>query len=383
MASSKAAQIAVTGGVEKWTDERLLKNVVVKVDAVGEKVWPIVYGLMPPAQQTQFKDAKLTGPIRIDLTANGAYPAKPTWNESARSVIAYGGLSMKSLQTMGLDIADFQLPFSLVDSGKLITGDTRKKGAARFAKPFTINNGLGDFGSIVIDVGDPDLRLSIGRKQKLLQKVQLNPVMAAQLGSLASIVFKDAKEASGLIDLTVVDCTGVRLLELMNKQATASFAYNVHKLQLDGPVPSTLTKVLDWGEVGIKGDIDGATLVLKKGVAVQDMTIALDREEKIKKRDADDEDRKTKTVTETMKFKGGVNLATNKFDNYTLTLSPGLLLRDWRKSFPDGATVDLKGRVDDITGILAQAVGQLAVQGYGGDAVEKLLGGLKKSKKDR
>lgn len=379
MASSKAATVVVNGGVEKYTTQRQLKDVVVTVDAVGQKVWPILFAMMAPAQQEQFKDTKLTGPIRIDLTANGAYPVAPTWNESVRGVVAYGGMSVKSIDTMGLAVEDFALPFSLVDKGKFITGDMRKKGAARFAKPFGVNGGQGDFGSITLDLGDPDIRLSIGRRQKLFQKVQLNPVLASQLGSLASVFFKDAEEASGLLDVTVQECNNVRLLELMNKQATASFVYGVRDLRLDGPVPSTLSRVLNWGDGGILGDIDGATLALKKGMAFQDMTIALQRQGRINKGEVD-EDGKARNVTETIQFKGGIDLSDNTFDDYKMTLSQGLLLRDWRKSFPDGATVDLKGRVDDVTGILTQAVTQLAVQGIGGSAVDKLLEGLQKRK---
>ena len=380
MASSKAATVAVNGGIEDWGVQRKLKNVVVTVDAVGEKIWPILYAMMAPAQQEQFKDAKLTGPIKIDLTANGSYPSKPTWNESVRTVIAYGGINLTSLDAMGLDVDSFVLPFSLVDNGKLITGDTRKKGAARFAKPFNVNKGFGDFGSIVIDVGNPNLPLSIGRKQKLMQKVQLNTVLAKQLGSLASAIFQDADNATGEIDLTAIECQNVPLMELMNKKGSASFLYNVHKLVLNGPVPNALALVLQWGNSGIAGDINNATLALKNGMAYQDMTLELAHDNVRAKKDDPADAAEPKSLTDTMQFKGGINLSNNTFKDYHLMLSQGLFPSNVRKKFPDGATIELKGKVNDINRVIADAGAQLLIQGFGKDAVDKLFG---KDKTDR
>ena len=381
LASSQAATVRLNGGVQDWAEARKLKSVVVHVDADGPKVWPLVYAFLPPGQQTQFKDAKLTGPVTFDLTADGSYPVKPTWNESVKSVIAYGSASIKGLSTMGLDVSDFVLPISVRDNGTLVVADLRKKKPDRFAKPFTVNGGTGDLSGVAVNIGDPNLLLSMGKNQKLLQKVQINPVLASQVGSLASIIFNDAEEASGSLDLTVQECNNVALKQLMDKKATASFLYSVNQLKLNGKVPSALSQALKWGDEGITGDISDATLALKDGIANQDMTITLEHEN-AKAKGADDDGSKDKgsddkTKTESLKFKGGIKLADNTFKDYNLTLSPGLLFKDIRKKFPDGATVALKGKATDVKGVLVQAVAQLAVQGYGEDAVNKILGGDK------
>ena len=381
MASSKAATINVHGGVDDYLKQRKLKGIVVTVDAVGEKLLPILMAVMPEAQRQQFADAKLTGPIRLKLTADGSYPVADTWNQSVKPVVAYGDVSLKGLSTMGLDVSDFAMLLTVKD-GQLITGDTRRKGADRFAKPFTVNGGTGDVGSITLNVGDPELRLSIGRRQKVLQKVQLNPVLATQLGSLASVLFTESDQASGLIDFTVQDCQNVPLLELMNKKATASFTYSVKDLDLRGPVPSAMSSALGWGSGGIQGDINNASLALKGGKAEQDMTLELARQ---KQERNEDNEKVTKNVTETMKFKGGIDLATNRFDGYHLTLSQGLLLKDIRDSFPDGATIELKGKVSDIGSVLGRGIAEVAVkkgvEKNAGKAIDKLLGGLKKKDK--
>jgi hypothetical protein len=379
MASSKAATIDVHGAVEDYINQRRLKGVNVTVNGVGEKLLPILMAIMPEAQKQQFEGAKLSGPIQVKLFADGSYPTRPTWNESVKSIVAYGDVSMKSMSTMGLDVSDFAVLITLKD-GKLITGDTRKKGAARFAKPFTVNGGSGDVGSIVVDVSDPQMRLSIGKRQKILQKVQLNPVLASQLGSIASVLFKDSDKASGLIDLTVQDCQEVPLLDLMNKKATASFVYSVKDLDVRGVVPTALSSALGWGSGGIQGDIENATLTLKGGKAQQDMTLALARQMKTKN---EDNERVTKDVTETLKFNGAIDLATNRFDGYHLTLSQGLLLKDIRKSFPDGATIELKGKVNDVGGALTKGIVELGASKIGERAIDQILGGLNRKKKDK
>ncbi|MGN6505622.1 MAG: hypothetical protein ACTHM6_08675, partial [Tepidisphaeraceae bacterium] len=381
MTSSKAATVDLSGGVSQWSTQRNLDSIVFKLNADGAKAWPLVVAMMSPEQQEKYKDTVVKGPVTADFAVSGAYPVAPTWNESFRSIAGKGTLTADFVSSMGLNISKFALPLT-IQKGQVITGDmSAPKGAGRQVKPFDVNGGKADFSNIVLNAGDPNLLLSIGKGQKLLQQVQLNSVLAAQLGSLASVVFKDSKDASGLIDLTVVQCENVRLAELMNKQANATFVYSITNLKLDGPVPSTLATLLDLGDQGFVGNIKDASLALKQGVAYQDMTIGV---QKMMDQTDPQTGAKTKVATDQpIQFKGGVDLATNKFKDYSMTIANQLLLRDWRKSFPDGATVKLTGNVNDISSILGQSVGTLAVQGYGGGQIDKLLGGLGNAKKKK
>ena len=203
-------------------------------------------------------------------------------------------------------------------------------------------------------------------------------MLAAQLGSTASILFKDAKEASGLVDVAIAEFKDVKLADLMSKTAKASIVYGVKDLRLDGPVPSALAAALRWGDQGIVGNIKGATLQLDNGMAYQDMTLSLLKQVEERNEAGAKEKRDTQ---ETIRFVGGINLQNNTFHNYKLVISKGLLLRDWREAHPNGMEIELRGKVDDINSILTQAIAQLAIKGEGTKLIEKGLEGLIKKKK--
>ncbi len=386
MNSSKAATINLNGAVRQYDSAApVLDGVVVKVNAIGEKAWPILFPLLPPEQQAKLQTAKLVGPIVFDLTANGAYLKDKPTNEAIKPLTASGELRIAAADlndAYGLDVKNLIQFFSL-EKGILVTGQRNADGGYTFAPAFDVNGGKGDLGSVVINIGHPDMLVSIGRKQKLLTGVRLNPVMAAQLGSLASVMFKDSKKASGIVDVIVVDCTNVPLNDLLSgsKRAKAEILYNVKDLRLDGSVPSALSSILQWGDQGIVGKIENGSLVLSDGIAYQNMTIDILKVSA--ERDVKTGEKQQVEAYEQLTFKGGIGLENQKFVNYTLWMSKGLLLADWRKSFPNGATVPLKGNVADVNGILAQTIGGLAVQGFGGSLLDDLFNKAKDKKKEQ
>lgn len=383
MASSKAANVSVTGGVRDYDKDLMqLDNIVAKVNAVGEKAWPIIFPLLPPEQQANLSTAQLAGPITFDMTANGAYGiGAESFDQAIKPLKVQGKVTLSRANlddAYGLSITNLTQLFSIDDGGRLVTGVRGADGKWQFAPPFDVNGGKGDLGSVVVVLGDPNMPVSIGKKQKLLAGVQLNPVMAAQLGSLASVMFKDSKTASGLVDVIVMDCRNVPLADLLagSKKAKAEIIYNIKDLRLDGPVPSTLASVLGWGDKGIVGKIENGSLVLSDGIAHQNMTIDLLKVVNV--RDEKTGERKAVDQWQQLMFKGGINIEKQRFQDYSLWMSQGLLLQDWRKSFPNGATVQLKGDVADIGSIMTQTIGSLAIQGYGGSLIDDLLNKKKK-----
>lgn len=365
MTSSQAAKIVINGAIEDYSAARNLKNVAVNIDAVGEKVWPIIKPFMPEALQT---DGAMYGPVVVRLTASGAAPVKPTIYEALATVQAKGLVKLDNASGMGLYLRNFELPLTL-RNGDLFTADLDKTGADRFAKPAACNEGLLDLGSVRVKIGDPRLLTSIGRKQKILQRVRINEALAAQLGSVASFLFDDPKKADGLVDLTVVDCTDVPLTDLMGKKANASFLFDLEDMTLDGKVPSTLASVLEWGDEGIVGNIKNGSLVVKDGVAYQDMTINIQKVGQVL--DPKTNKKVRQATNEQLTLKGGVNLAAKKFEHYQMWMSQGLLRSDWQKAFPSGATVSLKGSLTDVKGMLTDTLIQLGVQA----GINKAIGG--------
>jgi hypothetical protein len=379
MVSSKAATVNVTGGIEGWDKARTLNNIVVTVDAVGEKAWAMIFPLLPPDTQLTYKDAKIKGPAKVNLIVKGSYPAGAKQEEALKLLNVSGNVLVPNFDAMGLDAAPKLLPITLKD-GILYTADMSKGGKPIFGEPWDVNSGKLSLDSIVINLADPAMPVSIGRKQQLLKGVQLNPVLAAQLGSIASILFKDAKEASGAVDVQIVDFNKVPLADLTggSKRAKASVVYSVKGLRVDGMVPTVLSMVLQWGNSGIVGDIENASLVLDKGVAYQDMMVQLQKTVQDRNAVGEKVDRQTR---EYLHFKGGVVLQTQKFQDYSMTISQGLLLREWRDRYPKGMSVKLEGEVSDFQKIMVNAVANIAVQGIGGELIEKGLKDLLKDKK--
>ncbi|MBC7783066.1 MAG: hypothetical protein H7144_04430, partial [Burkholderiales bacterium] len=386
MSSSQAATISVTGGLKKFlTAAPYFDNIAAKIDAQGEKAWPLIFPLLPPENQATLAGAKLTGPINIILRADGAYDTVKPMHMAIRTLTVKGDIRLAGAdlsESYGVTLANYQQYITLRD-GMLVTGnlDKPKGDPGRFAPAFDINGGKGDFSSISINMGDPGMLVTVGKKQKILTGVQMNKVMAAQLGSLASVMFKDAKEASGIVDVVVLDCNNVPLADLMagSKKAKATILYSVRDLRLDGEVPSALAELLEWGNKGIIGQIENGSLTLENGIAYQNMTLSIAKTiEQVDKRTG-----RTRNVDvlENMKFEGGVDLEKQKFRDYSMWISNGLLRRDWQKSNPNGVTVGLSGNVTDVKSILAQAFVQLGVQGYGKDILEDLLNQNKKKDK--
>lgn len=368
MASSQAAKARITGGVTDWEKQRELKEVTIAFESPqAEKLWPIVYAALSPEQQEAFKDAKLTGPITVDVVANGAYPDAPTWNESIKYVRATGAIKVTQADNFyGTHVKNFEQKFTLSpnsrQAGWLVTD--------RETKSFSINNGEGNLGSIVINLADPKLPISIGRKQKLLTNVELNEILASQLGNVASsVLFADTKKASGILSVSVVECNEVPLADLLNGGGNASFLYSIKDLRLDSGALAMLSKQLGWGNEGFHGSIDDGSLVFKDGVAYQNMTVSLVRM-------VDGEDPKTKKPTkvrstEYLKFDGGVNLKEGRFQDYSMWISRGLLLGDLRKYLPNGLWFPVRGSLANTNSILSESLGSAVQSGIKQAAEEK------------
>ena len=52
--------------------------------------------------------------------------------------------------------------------------------------------------------------LGIAKNHKLLEQIRVNPVLADSLGA-GNALFKDASQATGLLDVTIVQCDKVPL----------------------------------------------------------------------------------------------------------------------------------------------------------------------------
>ncbi|HMB95789.1 MAG TPA: hypothetical protein VKK61_07095, partial [Tepidisphaeraceae bacterium] len=412
MAQSQALNVKFTGQVIDWENARTIKGInsdKAQLDLTydGEKILPIVMPMLSPDLQAQYKDLKVKGKVTETYSLSGSYPAKPASNTPPIAFLnADGTMALEYLDLpQGLTIQNFELPFTL-KGGILKTAaapvkDVRKLPVADNAAPATqpamantalCNDGALNLDNIVLDLRSPDPLLSIGRHQHLLYHVKLNPVLADTMGH-GNLLFKDAEQASGLLDIEIQECKNVPLGDLIKKnpKATAAVVFNVTDLQLDGPVPQVMGQVLNLGGEGIHGNIKNGTLNLSNGLAQTNFALLFAQQ-------VQDQQGKTVTKNLPMTFKGGVVLASGALKDFNVTIPTELIPdkiggKNLRQSLPNGLVVPFTGTTDhfkfDLVGAVTKSIGNSFLQGGGGNGqdplqnLQNLLQGGGKKKKQK
>ena len=401
MSSSQAMAISFVGRVVDPMDKREFRGIgsdpTAKLDATYDlkKLWPIIYPTLSPEMQTKYKDLKIEGQKHETFAISGYYPKAGKSYESMSHLNADGALAFDLLDLpQGLTITAFNWPFTM-KAGVLTTAaganqpTTQLAGTTQavVAKTAICNDGAVDLSEITLDLGKPSPVLTVAKDHKLLQNVKLNPVLADSLGS-ANLLFKDASSATGLINMTIIQCNQVPLGELMAKatKADAQATYSISDLAIDGPVPSAMSSGLQLGGQGLHGTLQDGSLTLAEGVATNSFTFNVIRYKKVKSNGkVDNNDPGTDSSTDTsgmkavnlpIKFHGGVNLSTEALIDFAVDITPGLLAgvnKNAAEALPNGLTVP-------ITGTVSHAkfdIGKALIQNGGAN----LLGGLLNKKK--
>ncbi|MGH7175770.1 MAG: hypothetical protein ACREJC_00190, partial [Tepidisphaeraceae bacterium] len=427
MPKTNAIAVDLTGRIANWDTRREVRETRLNLKYDLEKLWQIAFPLFDPEMQKTYKELKVAGKFEKTFNISGAFPARPTVNESFASLNADGSLGVELLDLpQGLSVQNFDLPFKM-DKGVIRTSagqvgpapavreDTHdgrsNKGLARLAvnerrsaaektgpgkppqepaspKTAWCNTGALDLDGVTIDLTSASPLVSIAKNKSILRRARLNPVLANTLGG-ANLLFKDADEATGLLDVTVVECEAVPVADLIGEhpRAKASIVFNVSDLKLDGPVPGVMSQVLNLGGKGIQGNIRKGSVSLANGTAKSDFAVDLTQEKEVK-----DKSGKTKiqTIELPLKFNGGVVLATGKLQDFFVNIPSELIPkqlggRDVQKVLPTGLRVPFTGTTDnfkfDFQKALVDSVGNnvLSPEGLGG-LLDQLGGGKKKKK---
>jgi hypothetical protein len=429
MPQSQALAVKFNGQVIDWENARKIKGVsadAAKLDLTYdlEKLWAIAKPMLSPEMREQYKDMPLKGKFSKTFDITGAYPNKPTWQESIATMNMNGSLAVEFVDLpQGLTVEHYETPFKLrngvlriepapkSDARKLknlppsSAQPTDKKAASpnaanaddNMADSAICNGGELNLNGIAVDLTKPDPIVSIQRKHVLLRRVALNPVLADTIGH-GNLLFKDADEASGFLDVQVIDCRNVPLGELIKKSKKnmhAQILFNVTDLHLDGPVPKVMGQGLNLGGNGINGFIKNGTITIENGEAVTDFAVTLTQT-------GTQKDPKTGREKEVqtnlpMKFSGGVDLSSQALRNFNVNIPSELISdkiggKEVRKALPGGIAVPFTGTTEnfkwDIVGTVLKSVPNsiLGGGGAGGNPLENigdLFGGGKKKDKDK
>ena len=257
------------------------------------------------------------------------------------------------------------------------------------AKPETAwcNRGALDFAGITIDMTKPQMLISIPKNKPLLRSVRLNPVLADTLGG-PTLLFKNADDATGLLDVTVVACDQVPLSEFAkpHPNARANISFAVSNLHLDGPVPTLLSQGLQLGGQGIDGGVEKGSIALANGTATSGFTLNLTQYEKVKDQSGQ---KRTQENALPIQFNGAVTLASGELHDFYLNIPAGLIPpsllggRDPTKLLPQGVRVPVTGTTEKPNLNLVKAITDTVGNNLlNPENIGDILGGLTGKKKD-
>ncbi|MEO6437046.1 MAG: hypothetical protein ABIP55_14985, partial [Tepidisphaeraceae bacterium] len=349
MPQSQAASVKLVGKVEDWEVQRKLDGTTVVVAPDLEKLWPIIKPMLAPETQESLKDLKIAGKTPWTFNIAGSYPANDKWQESIKPLTVNGALAVGLLDTSGVNLQNLELPVSLAN-GQLVTLYMNKPKAERAAKPAQLNGGTLDLNSILVDLTGDEMRISIGKNQKLVTNASFNPLLGDSLGKFINPVFANTTRAQGLIDLTVVSCDKLALGEGMKgpKSGKAELLFSLREMDIANPLGGLLFAD-SLNKLGLskqtsstdafRGQIQDAVITIDRGVVTERIVLEIGN----KPPDNAIAASPTKSQLYPMKFEGTVRMSDLK-QNLLVNLPAQMFnSSDIEKFFPEGIPVTLGG----------------------------------------
>ena len=396
MTASQAAKITATGSIANWDTSRTIEGsglvATVKYDAA--KLWPIVYAKMSAEQQKSYADAKVVGAFEKKFTVTGSYPAAKTMGESIKPLKADGSIELTQFTGGGIDL--HQLLLNIVLNKGVITLSQQ---------PARINDGTLSLDKVQVDLTQTDLRLFTPKNLQLVSKASINPALGDTLGKYINPAFANAKQAKGLLSVTVNECKSVALspaaLQSVNS-GSATITINIQDMDIANPLGSLLLgPIVDKLGSGMSSDADtfqgelkDGKVVLNKGVVTNNLVMTLSKPVQI----TDARTGKTATVPKGMPlgFAGDTRLRDLEMNMKVsipaamIASIAGMQEKKLTDILPDGLILPLKGvatapKVDfsGVLGKIGEGVLKSKLSGDDKNGIGDLLKGLEKKKKKK
>ncbi len=314
MQSSKALNVAIANGrVDDLNGARQMK-LPVSLHYDLAKLWPIIHPmLLTPGQPDPYADLNITGVFDRPANIAGSYPANVPFTEAVKTLSVDCGLSLASLDHSGLSVRNLDVPIT-VRNGKLVTVDAD----GHTAPAAVANDGQLDVGNITVDLTQDPMRVSMPADKVLLTHATINPLFADTFLNkyINNPVFVGTKDATGLLDVTIVKCDRFPAGALAQQavaanDGTLTVRYSLTDLHVGSAgIGMVLGKVLnnDGGQPdSFVANVKDGTVTLARGVATQNMTF--------------------QTGRYAIPFTGDVLLDSKTFRNYSVGLPGAALAR--------------------------------------------------------
>lgn len=408
LSASNAVSLGARGAIRSLQSERRFDGLSVDLAYDLEKLWPIIKPMLPASAQKDVEKSAMAGRHQARIPVTGSFPAKDpktgtpmAFHESIRFVEANGLIAVQLADLFGLRVEGLEVPFVLTN-GQLQLIHAGKTGPERLPRPASVNGGTLDLGGIVVDLAQPEPRLSVGKNQRLLRQVSINPALGDTLGKYINPVFPNSKQAKGLLDVTVQYAESVALGEgLKGKDSgRARVVFSLSEMDIANPLGSLLIGglVQGLGAGGnfagpqadtFRGQIRDAVITLAAGRTTQDVTLSLV--------DPDRKDARGNPVIMPLRFNGDIALS-NLSQKLSVSLPVGLVTKFIRNeqleknlniAFPSGIPLTMTGTTlqpqIDFSGVMQQFIegqlrGRLVPGGGSGNPLQDLLRGLEQDK---
>ena len=375
MQSSGALNVAITNGrIDDLPGARRM-NLPVQLHYDLAKLWPIVHPmLLTPGQPDTYADVKISGTFDRPARIAGSYPANVPFTEAVKSLAVDCGFSVASLEHSGLTVKNLDVPIT-VRNGLAVTVD----GDGNAAAPATANDGQLDLGHVTVDLTQNPVRVSMPANKVLLTHATVNPIFTNTVLNkyVNNPVFVGTRDATGLLDVTVVQCDRFPAGALAEQavaanDGTLTVRFSLTDLnigssglgQVLGQVMRVINKDNNAGSQpdAFQANVKDATVTLAHGRATQDVTFQTGRYQ--------------------IPFKGSVGLTDLDLRSYTVGVPGSALARVFThdanviNAVPATVPVPLNGTLTTAQPDLAGAFG-LQVQKMATDpnALGKLIGG--------
>lgn len=342
MEDTKAVQLTASGTVHELDTARRFEDMLVKIDYDAGRLWDVLRPLLDPETGGKsLEEITLAGKRVQEIRIEGAYPADDP--NAIGSLRASGGLALETLATRGLTVSDLDLRF-LLENGVLLLehanpppqGSDAVAGAA-------CNGGTLSFQGLTIDLNGEHPRLDVPDGHPLIRNATINPIVADSIiGRFVNPAFAGADRARGMLDVTVVSCTGLALDSAMQSpdpevSGRAELTWSLTDLMLGQPQLVALVTRLKpnaLNEPGFEGEIKDGRIVIEGGQVYSDMTFQINEY--------------------ALGFNGGIGLAQNELVNFSVALPPSLFAAIDEKFEPlvpkGGYKVALTGTTDNWIG---------------------------------
>lgn len=347
METTKAVQMSVKGAIHELDTARRFEDMVVRLDYDAAKLWDVLRPIMDPETGGKsLEEITLAGKRLQELRIEGTYPADDP--NAIRSLRATGGIALDTLATRGLTVSQLDLKF-LLENGVILLEHVNPPAQPDSIAGAVCNGGMLSFQGLTVDLNGENLRLFAPENHPLIRGATINPVVADSIiGRFVNPAFAGADRAKGVLDVTVVRCTGLALDDAMQStdpavSGRAELTWSLTDLMLGQPeLVALVTKLKPnaLNEPGFKGEIKDGKIVIQGGQVYSDMTFQIDEY--------------------ALGFNGGIGLAQNKLVNFSVALPPalfGAIDDKFERVVPkEGYKVALTGTTDNWIGNASQSI---------------------------